>query len=309
MIDFFEYVVGELKSKRLSKTNAVELVRQFSGRCSSSIAGSVIHPLLHRNTSDLSEQRYTSTFAGEEFFLVDHQVTAEGCASQKVLPGTVYLEMARAAIERASPERPKSTVLELGNIVWAQPIIVAGNKDVSITLWENDDKQIDYEIYSRDADQRIIHCHGRAVWSPELAPARLNIEQLKKEMQKRQLHPDSIYATFVRMGMIYGAGFQAITAIHCGNGQVLAHLQLPRAVEEKWGDYVLHPSLTDSALQACVGLVDASLEASNQPRVPYAMESLRIVANCSREMVAWLRYAPGSPAGDAVVKIDIDLCS
>ena len=308
MIDFFEYLVGELKSKRLSKTNAVELVRQFSGRCSSSIATSVIHPLLHRNTSDLSAQSYSSTFTGEEFFLVDHQVKAEGFASQKVLPGTVYLEMARAAIEQASPERPQSTMLELRNIVWAQPILVGGNKDVSITLWENDDKQIDYEIYSRDADQRIIHCHGRAVWSPTPAPSRLNIEQLKKEMQQGQLHPDSIYATFARMGMMYGAGFQAIAAIHLGNGQVLAHLQLPKAVEDKWGDYVLHPSLMDSALQACVGLGDASLEPSNQPRVPYAMESLRIIAHCHREMIAWLRYALGSHVGDDVVKVDIDLC-
>src|SRR5215510_1922041 len=256
MIDFFEYVVGELKSKRLSRTNAVELVRQFSGRCSSSIAGSVLHPLLHCNTSDLSEQRYSSTFTGEEFFLVNHQVQAQGHAGQKVLPGTVYLEMARAAIEQALPERPKSTMLELRNIVWAQPIIVAGNKDVSIALWENDDRQIDYEIYTQDADQRMIHCHGRAIWSHNPAPARLNIEQLKKEMHLGALPPDTIYATFVRMGMMYGPGFQAITAIHRGNGQVLAHLQLPTTVEHTLGDYVLHPSLTDSALQTCVGLAD-----------------------------------------------------
>ena len=31
-------------------------------------ADKVLHPLLHRNTSDLSEQRYSSMFTGEEFF-------------------------------------------------------------------------------------------------------------------------------------------------------------------------------------------------------------------------------------------------
>ena len=45
------------------------------------------------------------------------------------------------------------------------------------------------------------------------------------------------------------------------------------------------------------------------PRLPFALESLRIVAGCSREMMAWVRYAPGSQAGDRrVVKLDIDLC-
>jgi len=61
----------------------------------------VLHPLLHGNTSDLSAQRYTSTFTGDEFFLADHRVRADGRTVQKVLPGVACLEMARAAIERA----------------------------------------------------------------------------------------------------------------------------------------------------------------------------------------------------------------
>src|SRR5690349_7710199 len=103
MIDFIEYVVAELKSRRLSKSDAVSLVRQFSTRSSGSSAGSVIHPLLHRNTSDLGEQRYRSTFAGDEFFLADHQVKPDGQSAHKVLPGVAYLEMARAAIADALP--------------------------------------------------------------------------------------------------------------------------------------------------------------------------------------------------------------
>ncbi|HEX8619041.1 MAG TPA: hypothetical protein VF911_15765, partial [Thermoanaerobaculia bacterium] len=69
MIDFIEYVVAELKSKRLSKTDAVGLVRQFSVRPAVPGAAAVIHPLLHRNTSDLDGQRYASTLTGDEFFL------------------------------------------------------------------------------------------------------------------------------------------------------------------------------------------------------------------------------------------------
>src|SRR5436190_1503955 len=116
MIDFIEFVVAELKSKRLSKTDAVELVRQFARGSSGAAAASVLHPLLQRNTSDLSEQRYSSTLTGDEFFLADHRVKG-----QKVLPGVAYLEMARAAVEQAWP-RPDSVVLELHNTVWAQPI-------------------------------------------------------------------------------------------------------------------------------------------------------------------------------------------
>src|SRR5882757_9327628 len=93
MIDFIEYVVTELKTKRLSKTNALSLVRQFSRGSSRSGGAAVIHPLLQRNTSDLSEQRYSSTFTGEEFYLADHGVKTDGERVEKVLPGVVYLEM------------------------------------------------------------------------------------------------------------------------------------------------------------------------------------------------------------------------
>src|SRR5205807_6568711 len=64
-----------------------------NGNVPSSAATAILHPLLHRNTSDLSEQRYSSTFTGEEFFLRDHFVRTGDGALQKVLPGVVYLEM------------------------------------------------------------------------------------------------------------------------------------------------------------------------------------------------------------------------
>ena len=41
-----------------------------------------IHPLVHRNTSNLADLRFSSTFTGQEFFLDDHRVRG-----QRVLPG------------------------------------------------------------------------------------------------------------------------------------------------------------------------------------------------------------------------------
>src|SRR5262245_41027415 len=306
MPDFIEYVDAELKSKRLSKADAASLIRQFSRRSSVS-AAAVIHPLLHRNTSDLSEQRYSSTFTGEEFFLADHRAPVDGRAGQKVLPGVAYLEMARAAVERAVPARPESTVLELRNTVWAQPVVVGQNKQISISLSANDQDQIDYEIYGQDSDQEIVHCQGRAVWSREPAPAALDLDQLKGQMERGQLESGGVYALCARMGLIYGPSFQGITAIHRGSGQALAQLRLPSVVADTSGDYVLHPSLMDGALQAAVGLIDDASE-SNQPRLPFALETLRVISPCSQEMVAWVRYAPGSQAAGAVVKLNIDPC-
>ena len=308
MIDFIEYVVAELKSKRLSKANAAELVRQFSVCRASSSAEAVIHPLLHSNTSDLAEQRYSSIFTGEEFFLAEHQVKISERMVQRILPGVAYLEMARAAVEQASPGRRESTVLELRNTAWAQPIIVNGSKQVNIALFPNDGNKIEYEIYSQSGEQEIIHCQGLAIRTPQTGPRRLDIEHLKRQMTSGKVEPDGIYHVFARMGLMYGPAFQGITAIYQGKDQILAYLRLPRVVEGQSGDYVLHPSLMDSALQACIGLMHISSEYSSQPRLPFALESLRILSPCTCDMIAWLRYAKDSHADDHVVKLDIDLC-
>ena len=211
-----------------------------------------------------------------------------------MLPGVAYLEMARAAIEQASPKQLESSILELHNTVWAQPIVVAGNKQVHIALLASDKEEIEYEIYSQEG----VHGQGRAVWSHEPAPAPLDLEQLKGQMERGQLEPGSVYAGLAQMGIVHGPALRAITAIHQGNDQLLAQLRLPGAVETGHDAYVLHPSLMDGALQACVGLMD------KQTRLPFALERLRIVSRCTREMVAWMpicrgqpRWGPGSQAG------------
>src|SRR5438128_18888 len=122
----------------------------------------------------------------------------------------------------------------------------------------------------QSADREIVHCQGRAVLSREPAPAKLEIEHLR------------------------------------GSGQLLAQLRLPSNVAHTSGDYVLHPGLMDGAMQAAVALIDVG-PGSNQARLPFALEMLRIVSPCTAEMVAWMRHAQGHSADD-VVKLDIDLC-
>jgi acyl transferase domain-containing protein len=271
-------------------------------------ASAVLHPLLHANTSDLSEQRYSSTFTGEEFFLTDHRVRMDGGAAEKLLPGAACLEMARTAIEQATPIRPESSILELHNMVWLKPVVVTDPKQVSIALFANDDDRVDYEIYSIEAEQETLHCQGQAVFSRQSAPARLDLEQLRRQLGQGRLEAADVYAIFARMGLKYGPAHQGITVIHLGEKQVLAQLRLPEVVETNHHEYVLHPSVIDSALQASIGLIVDLNHVPTKPYLPFAVESLRVVSACAKEMVACARYSKGSKPGDKTVKVDIDLC-
>jgi hypothetical protein len=111
------------------------------------------------------------------------------------------------------------------------------------------------------------------------------------------------------MGLYYGPAHQGIKVIRQGEKQVLAQLQLPEDVEMNYGDnvFVLHPSLMDSALQAAVGFTEDLNQLSDQPSLPFALESLRILSPCKKTMYSWVRYSPGNKLDGKLSKLDIDL--
>ncbi|NOU16651.1 MAG: SDR family NAD(P)-dependent oxidoreductase [Bacteroidales bacterium] len=301
-----------------------------------------IHPLLHRNTSDLSVQRFSSLFSGNEFFLNDHQVKG-----QKILPGMAYLEMVRAAVEQAIPANLKSNgnlKVELHSVVWIQPFVLnenkidgkvdyASKKVISISLIANEHDSIDFEIYSGqygdqrdDQAERVVHCQGQAVFMYEsesdqftFVPAKLNIEELKSQIESREEHKrieaEDIYPLFARMGLQYGTAFQGIVKIYKGENQLLAQLCLPEILDSS-NEYVLHPSMLDSSLQTSITFfTDTQRDVNqsfNQTPLPFALESIRVISACTKEMFAWVRFSPSnktvSNSEHSVIKMDVDLC-
>ena len=312
MIDFIEYIVSELKSKRLSKSNALGLINQFSRRPSKLNSSSIIHPLVEKNTSDLSQQSYQTLLTGEEFYLSDHRVAIKGENGICTLPGVAYLEMARAAIEDALPDLNNQKVLELYNVMWLQPLMVTKPTKAKIALFASEMQgdqfeQIEFEIYT-DESQDIVHCQGQANVRPRPENVVFDLSKLKQQMTSREISDESVYAAFKKLGLIYGSAHQGVKKIFVGKQALLAELRLPEALEVESNQYFLHPSILDSALQSSIGLLSDLDNLPNQPSLPFAIESLRVLSRCTNKMFAWVRYSAGSHADDNIVKLDIDLC-
>ena len=152
------------------------------------LATPALHPLLHSNTSDLNQQRYSSTFKDER------------------LTAGAYLEMARAAVVLASgtntSERPQGTVLELRNTVWGEPM--AANGTVHIALFSGANQTVDFEAYSDNSSdsnneneaEDVVHYQGHGVFVSPTNPATIDLTglkpiQLKNDDQSNEyvLHP------------------------------------------------------------------------------------------------------------------------
>ena len=277
-----------------------------TGAMASGATVAAVHPLLHRNTSNLSQQSYTSLFAGDEYFLRDHRVNG-----QPVLPAVAYLEMARAALADAMPADGPVINVELRHVVWSQPIVVDETKRVGIAMFPESDAHIGFEVYSQDSDtgEEVLHCQGSCIIREPPAKQRLDLSRLLAQMQRPMLDGGVIYPIFAAMGLDYGPAFQGVVSIHRGENEALVELRLPDAAAQHGGDYVLHPSLMDSALQGSIALADDVASLSGKSSLPFALESLRILSPCAERMLAWVRYSEGGTGAlSNLTKIDIDLC-
>ncbi|MDU8671978.1 SDR family NAD(P)-dependent oxidoreductase [Paenibacillus polymyxa] len=269
-----------------------------------SVMAATLHPLLHQNTSDFSEQRFSSSFTGQEFFLKDHVVNG-----RKVLSGAASLEMARAAVEQSLGTDEGDLVgMCLKNVVWARPIAVEdGPIQLHIGLFQNEDQEISYEIYGNngaDYTELSVYSYGNAVRRSAVEVPALNIKDLQ-DTCSRNFHPAALYNLFRELGIDYGPGHQGIEMVYAGEGQVLAKLSLPSSVSDNQGQFVLHPSMIDSAFQASIGLTLGSREI--KPALPYAIQEVEIIKHCSSTMWALIRYSADDTAGDKAQKLDIDL--
>ncbi|MFF2910653.1 SDR family NAD(P)-dependent oxidoreductase [Paenibacillus sp. NPDC057934] len=267
-----------------------------------------LHPLLHENISDFTEQKYSSTWTGEEFFLTDHRVQG-----RKVLPGVAYLEMARAASENATGPTGRigdGQAVRIKNVVWINPVVVGEEPErVQIGLYPEENGEIGFEVYQEEQEtgEAAVYSQGRVAWFEASGMPQLDVTGKQKDCDGRVITADECYEAFEKMGISYGAAHRGIERIYVGEGQVLAKLLLPGGVADTLEQYVLHPSLLDSALQACLGMVIGD-GLGNKPLLPFALGQIEVYAPCTAAMWAWVRHSAGGEADGKVQRLDIDLC-
>jgi acyl transferase domain-containing protein len=306
---------GDIKPRRVSLPTYpfarekywVDTVGQIVASASSgrkTTTASVLHPLLHTNISDLQGQLYHSTFSGEEPFLLDRD-TGGG---QKVLPELAYLEMARVAIDQATGTRRDSGILELRQVIWGQPLVVSAEKELTLSLFETESGEIDYEVFSSYEGQESVHCQGQAILNRQPTPAALDLLQLKARMRQGDVDVAGLYAKLSAKGLHYSQAHQGIVSIQRGSHELLAELSVPTPADPADVAYALHPTLMEGVSQAGSALLEDLPRALNRPTSPMSLDSLRVIAPCERRMFAWIRHSPGSGADSKVGKLDVDLC-
>lgn len=252
-----------------------------------------LHPLVGRNDSTFTEQKYTTLLSNQEWTLRDHRVERN-----ILLPGAAALELVLAVGEHALGSKLDS----IRHIEWKAPLIFSGeeNEEKSVTaeLTMLSEHAAGFRLWTEtNAGQRIVHCSGE-LYAEGQSDSQGQSEALPlAEIISRctsKLDASDCYKYFEQIGLHYGASFRPLVAVHSAHGEALAELRLPEHLEEDAAQYRLHPALLDGLFQTVIGLFD--IGQSSHSYLPGNIQDLNIVDSIRNVRYAYVTEEAGAAA-------------
>ncbi|MGH8077465.1 MAG: phosphopantetheine-binding protein, partial [Lysobacter sp.] len=240
------------------------------------------HALLHENTSDLDQLRFSSLFRGHESFVV-RASAADGVGPR--LSSSALLEMARAAVACARRTAPGGTAVELRELRFAAPFVVDGKTSLHVALSPSAKHgDVDFDIYSGEADAGV-HALGTGRIVSEEAAAPVDIDAAMLRMREVPSSTDHAPAAW---------------RLWRGAGELLI------AVDDQY----LSPSpgvmIVPTLANAVFDRLNAVL-ALGSPE-PADIASLDALSPCGSKMWIWVRWSGGELPTAGTSALDMDWC-
>lgn len=253
----------------------------------------VIHALIDFNKSTLQEQIFSKTFYGNEFYIADHG---------NVLPGVVYLEMARVAGEHSVDNHK---VTKIKNVIWSNPIIVdKGEKRIDIGITANGES-IDFKVSSSNDGNRVEHAQGKLEleYKDKLSQIEyININEIVKRIEGGRSEADSYYKLLQELGANLGNRFRGIKEFSYNSIEGLSKIGVGDDIANTLEAFSLHPTLLDGGLQSSVAFAyKTGLIENNVLYVPFVLGEVEILNYDEKPYYAYVRST-----GNQGLKFNID---
>ena len=252
----------------------------------------VHHPLLHRRTVAADGVVEFETLLDERLWPLDeHRI-----GGAAVLPGTAYVEIARAAALAAAPSASSGPV-EIGDLMFTTPVVVAGTQELRVRLTpEGDSWRFEVTTPATDGGAAPVHAGGTArVRGDAPAAARVDLQGILARCPQQAETP----AYDASEGLVSGGPrWRNVVAVHEGVGESLVEVRLPSGYTADLDDFVLHPALLDGGTAFAVRTGDTRA-------LPFTYRRVLVHAPLPERFHAHVRTADGD--GRRMLVRDISL--
>ncbi|MFN0059175.1 MAG: SDR family NAD(P)-dependent oxidoreductase [Planctomycetota bacterium] len=282
------------------------------------------HPLFDgRLRQNADTTLYTALYATESHWILNEHRTARG---QALLPGTGYLELARAALEGIG----EPGAFELRDLYFFRPLYVGDDeqKPVRVKL-EREEEGYAFVVQSHvtvEGGQSgwETHAQARLLLHRLSAPARIDVPAIDARLKSYRSAIDTSGIRSPQEDFInFGPRWRVLQQESYGVGEALAVLELPARYRSDLVNFGLHPALLDLATGYAMRLIAGYLPAANgktgsvvaEPAsvgtrtlwVPISYQSVRVLGRLPRRVVSHVRNHGDNRADSEVALFDITI--
>ena len=250
------------------------------------------HPLLGECIDESSDRKeYLTRFSVDKFWTLDeHRI-----AGHALLPGTAYLEIARAAFE----EHTKTDVLELSDFYFLN-IFRLGDAQIkeAHTLLERNGNGFKFVVRSKtnpEDDTWQEHAIGKITQAAPETTQRHDLSAIFARCEREvSLGEDG--------GVPSGLGprWHSLKSLRLGTDELLAFIELPEEFSADLEKYKLHPAIID----VVTGVAKQHLSDGGS-YLPLSYKKVSILAPLSRRLYGYAKAGVGNQERKEVLTFDV----
>lgn len=260
------------------------------------------HPVLRRGVRSGSNETYSATLSpSKDWILGEHRLRDGG----PLIPGTGYLELARAALHAVS----NGGATEIRDVFFLKPFVVRDgeSRELRLQLTREDDNSRggDFVILGRAPGTptweehvrgTVLRANGKTEW-----PKRMLLDQIKARCTKHDLDEAHPYLTF-------GPRWSNVRAIAYGADEALVALELPVEFHKDLDDFRLHPALLDMATAGAQRLI-AGHDPAHGFFVPIGYGKVRLLEALPPRVYSHIRYRRPETGRSDVAIFDVTIAN
>ena len=260
------------------------------------------HPLLGECVIEGPERwRWIAEYRVAEHWVLDEHRTR---ARSALLPGTAYLEIARAAWQDAFGAEQ----VEIRDLSVLSPLAVPDDAVRAVeTELIREPEGASFEVRSLGPDGQV-HARGRLLPLHEREPACLDLASIEARCggENREAGEDSALASPQEAQLAFGPRWSCLRRSAFGASEAFAWLELSEQFSADLANHALHAALLDVATGFGLPLLPG-FESGRALWVPMGYERIRVRARLPGRIASLVRSRPGSDAQREVATFDVTL--
>jgi len=232
-----------------------------------------LHPFIESNESSLEGIRYKKSIgAGDKYLSYD---VINSCS---IVPGSFFVEMARAA---GSLAKRNSPVSKIKNFIWAESLAIAeGRQDLYISLYPNR-AAVDFEIYTLDAaNTQHPYAQGTLIFKDKNDKAadaeRLLLDEIMRRTEKITIDAAE-NARFNFNSHKHHLADGSFRDLYISASEALVRIELKGKHDKELSPVELNPLVLECALRSINPIVSAYADASSMKFWPVIADSIEII--------------------------------